>query len=102
MFGADGADALGQRLHQRQRGIVVGSVLAGLVKAMAQQIVQVFDVQPTISYLIRRVDEAQGLGEGMIPVEGVQRIGMQGLKRIEAGELLERDQLLNGQLQRTG
>ena len=44
MLSADGADALGERLQQSQRALAIGSILAGLVKAMAQQILQIIDL----------------------------------------------------------
>ena len=44
----------------------LGRYLPGLVEAVAQQVFQVFDLQPALLDLFGHLDEAQGLGERIV------------------------------------
>src|SRR6185312_910180 len=100
MLGSDGADAFGQPLHQGQRGFAVGAVFAGRIfEAVAKQVVQILDRQTALFDLPDDLDETQGLTERIVFFDRRQRIWMQRLERVEAREVLERDELADGELE---
>ena len=67
---------------------------------MAEQIVEVLDLQPAVLDLFRNLDKLQSLGEGVILVEARQRVWLELPERIEPRDLLERNQVAHRQLER--
>jgi hypothetical protein len=89
MLCLDRADALGQRLQEHQSTFSVRPILARRIELVAQQVFQVFDLQPALPDLTGHLNEAQRLAERVVLSQRRQRAGVQWLERIEAGEVLQ-------------
>src|SRR5512140_3120696 len=91
-----------QVLYQNDEVFRAGPISADRVKPMPQKVIEVFHLKAALLDRIEDLDETEGLAEGIIYFDRLDRISSQRFYRIETAQRLEANDLRHGEFQSFG